>query len=130
MFINDFFCFFLMKRRPPRSTRTDTLLPYTTLFRSQIFFGHRRDQFRAAPESVTKLRALHGHGLEIVVPFQLAGLAGDNGTLSEVTVASLDGTRRRLPAEALLAFFGLKTDLGPIAQWGGALATHQQIGSA
>src|SRR3546814_4962242 len=27
-------CFFLMIRRPPRSTRTDTLLPYTTLFRS------------------------------------------------------------------------------------------------
>src|SRR3546814_16720560 len=26
--------FFLMQRRPPRSTRTDTLLPYTTLFRS------------------------------------------------------------------------------------------------
>src|SRR3546814_15685860 len=28
------FVFFLMKRRPPRSTRTDTLFPYTTLFRS------------------------------------------------------------------------------------------------
>src|SRR3546814_8585852 len=28
------FCFFLMIRRPPRSTRTDTLFPYTTLFRS------------------------------------------------------------------------------------------------
>src|SRR3546814_20712525 len=28
------FVFFLMLRRPPRSTRTDTLLPYTTLFRS------------------------------------------------------------------------------------------------
>src|SRR3546814_7312929 len=27
-------CFFLMLRRPPRSTRTDTLFPYTTLFRS------------------------------------------------------------------------------------------------
>src|SRR3546814_6541451 len=27
-------CFFLMIRRPPRSTRTDTLFPYTTLFRS------------------------------------------------------------------------------------------------
>src|SRR3546814_4994862 len=39
MFI--FFCFFfLMIRRPPRSTRTDTLFPYTTLFRSQI--AHRR----------------------------------------------------------------------------------------
>src|SRR3546814_4034205 len=27
--------FFLRRRRPPRSTRTDTLFPYTTLFRSQ-----------------------------------------------------------------------------------------------
>src|SRR3546814_1068375 len=28
--------FFLMKRRPPRSTRTDTLFPYTTLFLSKL----------------------------------------------------------------------------------------------
>src|SRR3546814_13386833 len=32
-----FLLFFLMLRRPPRSTRTDTLFPYTTLFRSVIF---------------------------------------------------------------------------------------------
>src|SRR3546814_20248884 len=31
-----FFLFFLMIRRPPRSTRTDTLFPYTTLFRSDF----------------------------------------------------------------------------------------------
>src|SRR3546814_13933278 len=31
-----FFFFFLMIRRPPRSTRTDTLFPYTTLFRSPL----------------------------------------------------------------------------------------------
>src|SRR3546814_5577585 len=30
--------FFLMIRRPPRSTRTDTLFPYTTLFRSQLTY--------------------------------------------------------------------------------------------
>src|SRR3546814_13803393 len=41
-----FFCF-LMIRRPPRSTRTDTLFPYTTLFRSlraryQALAGDRR----------------------------------------------------------------------------------------
>src|SRR3546814_20947228 len=29
-------CFFLMIRRPPISTRTDTLFPYTTLFRSRV----------------------------------------------------------------------------------------------
>src|SRR3546814_20901765 len=33
--------FFLMIRRPPRSTRTDTLFPYTTLFRSSnVTFGY------------------------------------------------------------------------------------------
>src|SRR3546814_15674218 len=41
------FCvfFFLMIRRPPRSTRTDTLLPYTTLFRS--LFEKRRGSVAA-----------------------------------------------------------------------------------
>src|SRR3546814_8729902 len=34
-----FFFFFLMIRRPPRSTRTDTLFPYTTLFRSRLLRG-------------------------------------------------------------------------------------------
>src|SRR3546814_15890185 len=34
-------CFFLMIRRPPRSTRTDTLVPYTTLFRSAARAGSR-----------------------------------------------------------------------------------------
>src|SRR3546814_13650816 len=33
--------FFLMVRRPPRSTRTDTLLPYTTLFRSSRAGGDK-----------------------------------------------------------------------------------------
>src|SRR3546814_9564115 len=35
------FCFFLMIRRPPRSTRTDTLFPYTTLFRSGSILAER-----------------------------------------------------------------------------------------
>src|SRR3546814_4028910 len=41
-----FFFFFLMIRRPPRSTRTDTLFPYTTLFRSrQAALDQRRVDF-------------------------------------------------------------------------------------
>src|SRR3546814_11046341 len=39
------FFVFLMIRRPPRSTRTDTLFPYTTLFRSA--YGRRRFLDRA-----------------------------------------------------------------------------------
>src|SRR3546814_15809405 len=34
-----YFFFFLMIRRPPRSTRTDTLFPYTTLFRSELRYS-------------------------------------------------------------------------------------------
>src|SRR3546814_6431671 len=40
------FIFFLMIRRPPRSTRTDTLFPYTTLFRSVERRSHYIDGSR------------------------------------------------------------------------------------
>src|SRR3546814_18026313 len=50
-----FFFFFLMMRRPPRSTRTTTLVPYTTLFRSQERFAQRSGAYpqrlRAGPRS-------------------------------------------------------------------------------
>src|SRR3546814_18824282 len=42
-----FFFFFLMIRRPPRSTRTDTLFPYTTLFRSAGWGGVPLESARA-----------------------------------------------------------------------------------
>src|SRR3546814_3214041 len=47
--------FFLMIRRPPRSTRTDTLFPYTTLFRSCAISG--RPAHRASALSRPKRRA-------------------------------------------------------------------------
>src|SRR3546814_2343062 len=51
-----YFCvFFLMIRRPPRSTRTDTLFPYTTLFRSQQFLAVE-DRAGAGEEA----QCLHG----------------------------------------------------------------------
>src|SRR3546814_16754777 len=50
------FFFFLMRRRPPRSTRTDTLFPYTTLFRSP----HREEGPQAGQDLV---RGNAGNGL-------------------------------------------------------------------
>src|SRR3546814_18788344 len=48
-----FFVFFLMTRRPPRSTRTDTLFPYTTLFRSYRRPDcHSHGRFRARARGV------------------------------------------------------------------------------
>src|SRR3546814_19975112 len=48
MFSNYPFIFFLMIRRPPRSTRTDTLFPYTTLFRSLRDTADPRDRSASA----------------------------------------------------------------------------------
>src|SRR3546814_13655689 len=44
LFICFFLFFFLRIRRPPRSTLTDTLFPYTTLFRSAFSFGSYKDE--------------------------------------------------------------------------------------
>ncbi len=80
---------------------------------------HRRDKFRAAPDSVDKLRQLAAEGvIELVVPYQLAGLEGKQGVLSGVRVKQLNGEERVLQADALLPFYGLSMELGPIAQWG------------
>src|SRR3546814_4178788 len=52
-----------MIRRPPRSTRTDTLVPYTTLFRS---LGRLFERFYRADPSRGSAAANHGLGLAIV----------------------------------------------------------------
>lgn len=86
---------------------------------ARVMVVHRRAKFRAAPESEARLKALATAGkLDLVVPYQLHGLDARGGTLRAVTVATLDGDTRRLEADALLPFFGLSTDLGPIASWG------------
>src|SRR3546814_13623473 len=51
--------FFLMIRRPPRSTRTDTLFPYTTLFRSPFPHADTLLRKRANPRHAM---SVHGHG--------------------------------------------------------------------
>ena len=80
---------------------------------------HRRGKFRAAPQSAAKLQQLADEGrIDLVVPYQLQALEGDAGQLSSVIVADLAGNTRRLDADCLLPFFGLATDLGPLAAWG------------
>ena len=53
-----------------------------------------------------------------MIPYQLEALEGASGKLDGVIVKDLDGASKRLPADALLAFFGLAMNLGPIAAWG------------
>jgi thioredoxin reductase (NADPH) len=88
----------------------------------RVFVVHRRAKFRGAPESVMRLQKLADEGrLDLLIPYQLFGLDGADGKLDSVTLADLDGHTKQVPADALLAFFGLAMDLGPIASWGIAL---------
>src|SRR3546814_13873682 len=48
------FFFFLMIRRPPRSTRTDTLFPYTTLFRSHLLLDEQSMQIYAMVDLIAE----------------------------------------------------------------------------
>lgn len=86
---------------------------------AEVMVVHRRDKFRAAPDSARKLKGLVDAGkVELVTPYQLDALEGDGKTLRAVMVKSLDGAPRRLGADFLLPFFGLAMTLGPIADWG------------
>jgi thioredoxin reductase (NADPH) len=86
---------------------------------------HRRRKFRAAPESAAQLDDAAARGeVGLVIPYQLRALHGAGGVLEAVEVADLDGATRLLAADVLLPFFGLSTDLGPLAGWGLALERH------
>jgi len=91
--------------------------------------GHRRDKCRGAPESETRLGALAAGGtIEIGAPFQLQGVRGEGGRLTGVEVATLKKDETRLlDADVLLPFYGLSTDLGPIANWGPAIENSRVL---
>ena len=83
----------------------------------RVTLVHRRNDFRAAPDSVAKLRALIDSGRITLEIAQLAGLKGE-GQLDSVTLKRDDGTLHDLPCDALLPFYGLTMKLGPIAAFG------------
>ncbi len=92
---------------------------------ARVTVVHRRPKFRAAPEVVAQMEAAASRGeLDLVIPYQLHGLRGEGGRLTHVALATLRGEVREVEADHLLAFFGLSTELGPIAQWGLGLDHH------
>lgn len=79
---------------------------------------HRRDEFRAAPDSVNKMRELVAAGTVDLRLGQVTGLQGSNGVLSAVDYKGLDGKPGTITANVLMPFFGLTMKLGPVADWG------------
>jgi thioredoxin reductase (NADPH) len=79
---------------------------------------HRRDEFRAAPDSVRKMRELVEAGKVNLVLGQVTGLKGGDGQVSHALVKDKDGKELELATTRILPFFGLTMKLGPVANWG------------
>lgn len=83
----------------------------------RITLIHRRDDFRAAPDTVNKMRALVEAGEMDLLIGQVSGLRGGNGALEAITVKG-DAGETEIACTRMLPFFGLTMKLGPISQWG------------
>jgi thioredoxin reductase (NADPH) len=79
---------------------------------------HRRDEFRGAPDSVNKMRALVAAGDMDLKIGQVTALEGDAGQLTAASIKGKDNTVERVECDAMLPFFGLTMKLGPVAEWG------------
>ena len=84
---------------------------------SDLVLIHRRKEFRAAPESVAKMLKLEKEKKIKFIKGQIKEIKGQNGKIDHV-VYSDEENIGKIETEFLLPFFGLKMELGPIAEWG------------
>lgn len=84
---------------------------------SSLTLVHRRPEYRAAPASVAKMKALaaEGHMREIIG--LVTGYEADDQGLNGIQVTTNDGVEQ-VRCETLLVFWGMVPKLGPIADWG------------
>ncbi len=91
----------------------------------RVTLVHRRDDFRAAPHSVSAMRNLVATGKMDLKIGQVTGLAGENGALARASVRGADNVIQDVACDVMMPFFGLTMKLGPIAAWG--LNLHENL---
>ncbi len=91
----------------------------------ELVLVHRRDDFRAAPDSVEKMRHLVAEGKMRLVIGQVAALNGADGELSSIVVRDDAKQETSIDCNVLLPFFGLTMKLGPVANFG--LNLHENL---
>jgi len=84
----------------------------------RVTLVHRRDEFRAAPDSVLKMRALVSEGAMDLKIANLSSIVGTDGQISGVMLQEDGKTPHELACDNLLAFYGLTMKLGPVAHFG------------
>ena len=92
---------------------------------ARVTLMHRRDEFRAAPHSVAKMRELVAGGKMDLLFGQVTGLEGADGQLTAALCKGMDQVAFKVECDRMLPFFGLTMKLGPIAEWG--LNLHENL---
>ncbi len=94
---------------------------------ASVTLMHRRDEFKAAPETIAQVRQLRAEQRLQFIAAQPSGIEQVDGRLIALHVLTADGTTRSLPLDTLLVLTGLSPKLGPIAGWGLALERKQLV---
>lgn len=94
---------------------------------ASVTLVHRRDVFSAEAETVTRVRVACASGRLHFVAAQPVAIEVADGRLIALQLACADGSQRRLPVDTVLALLGLAPKLGPIADWGLAMARRQLV---
>ncbi len=84
----------------------------------RITLVHRRDEFRAAPDSVGKMRAMVAEGKMDLKIANFSAVKGEQGQVQSVTLVDDAKNSTDVPCDAILAFYGLTMKLGPVANFG------------
>ena len=88
---------------------------------------HRRDEFKAAPQTVARLREFRAQQRLAFVAAQAVGIQQVGDRLIALLVSDAEGTTQSLPIDTLIVLTGLSPKLGPIADWGLALERKQLV---
>ena len=92
---------------------------------ASVTLVHRRDVLQVSPDALEKLAALRASGRITFIAGQITGIETQGERLMTVTVTTPDDQTLRLPLDILLVNQGIGPKLGPIAQWGLAMARKQ-----
>jgi thioredoxin reductase (NADPH) len=84
---------------------------------ARLTLVHRREEYRGAPASVARMRALAAEGRVDAITGKVTGYRADDNGITALTV-NVGDDAREIPCDAVLVFYGLAPKLGPIAEWG------------
>ena len=86
---------------------------------AHITLVHRRDEYRAVPASVNKMRQLVADGkMDVIEKAKATAIDGADGSINSITIQPKEGEPVDVLADHVLVFIGLAPKLGPIAEWG------------